>query len=153
MYHLKSGAQVDGVDLSKPLSYADRFRIQCNHRLDFNWLSLVSGRFILPSAAYIPLRAARLVCPRSAHVPSRSFLSPPPFVSLPPGLAIRMDGASQVLSSTVVRYFYLKQVTSYAGASSMVLLLHDFCKHDFFYVFARAGMFNLASQCQHLAKR
>ena len=28
MYHLKSGAQVDGVDLSKPLSYADRFRIR-----------------------------------------------------------------------------------------------------------------------------
>lgn len=28
MYHLKSGAKADEVDLSKPLSYADRFRIR-----------------------------------------------------------------------------------------------------------------------------
>ncbi|GJE87848.1 hypothetical protein PsYK624_039320 [Phanerochaete sordida] len=37
-----------------------------------------------------------------------------------------MDGAGAVLSSSVVRYFYLKQVTSYATTSSMVLLLHEF---------------------------
>lgn len=37
-----------------------------------------------------------------------------------------MDGAGSSLSSSVVRYFYLKQVTSYATTSSMVLLLHEF---------------------------
>lgn len=38
-----------------------------------------------------------------------------------------MDGAGVVaLSSAVVRYFYLKQVTSYATVSSMVLILYDF---------------------------
>ncbi|EKM48972.1 uncharacterized protein PHACADRAFT_265938 [Phanerochaete carnosa HHB-10118-sp] len=37
-----------------------------------------------------------------------------------------MDGAGSSLSSSVVRYFYLKQVTSYAATSSMVLLLQEF---------------------------
>lgn len=41
-----------------------------------------------------------------------------------------MDGAGLGLSSAVVRYFYLKQVTSYATASSMVLILHEFCKSN-----------------------
>lgn len=41
-----------------------------------------------------------------------------------------MDGAGLSLNDAVVRYFYLKQVTSYAGTSSMVLLLHDFCAYS-----------------------
>ena len=28
LYHVKSGAKLDGVDLSTPLVYADRFRIR-----------------------------------------------------------------------------------------------------------------------------
>ena len=28
MYHVKSGAKIDSVDLSTPLTYADRFRIR-----------------------------------------------------------------------------------------------------------------------------
>lgn len=41
-----------------------------------------------------------------------------------------MDGGAGFSSLTpaIVRFFYLKQVTSYATVSSMVLVLHDYCE-------------------------
>ena len=69
-------------------------------------------------------RPVPCIRPCASSLVESSFLC-----SLRQGEPSCMDGAGQAgLSSVVVRYFYLKQVTSYATASSMVLILYDFCE-------------------------
>lgn len=92
-------------------------------------LQLAQPSLSLPLSFVYIFRAALLApVPCSAHDLVRSFLSSLPFVFSSRDSPARMDGADG-LSSKVVRYFYLKQVTSYTSTSAMVLLLHDFCKH------------------------